>query len=166
MKKILIFSIIISLMAGLTTSVESRDRNQVRQDQFNHIVELIENGDFIFEARRAYPQSGRSVDLTTNYGFIEISDEIGKAHLPYFGRAYNVPYGGRGGIIFSGEIENIELSKNADKLRVNYSFEVRDKDYYQVSMNIGYNGDASVVITSTSRGRISYQGYISETSGS
>jgi hypothetical protein len=166
MKKILIFTIIISLMSGFAFSAESRDRKEARQEQYNNIVELIESGDFIFEARRAYPLAGRPVDLTTNYGFIEISEKTGEARLPFFGRAYNIPYGGRGGIMFSGQIENIEFSKNPDRMRVNYSFDVRDRDYYQVNMNIGYNGDASVVITSTSRGRISYHGHISETSGS
>jgi hypothetical protein len=166
MKNILIFSIIISLMSGFTFSAESRDKKETRQEQYKNIIELIESGDFIFEARRAYPQSGRPVDLTTNYGFLEISESTGKARLPFFGRAYNIPYGGRGGINFSGEIENIELSKNPDRMRVNYSFEVRDRDYYQVNMNIGYNGDATVFIISTNRGRISYHGKISESSGS
>lgn len=166
MKKIIIITITVSFFTGLLTSAVSPDRKESRQEQYNNIVELIESGDFIFEARRAYPQAGRTIDLTTNPGFIEISEKTGEARLPFFGRAYNIPYGGRGGIIFSGELENIELSENPDKMRVNYSFEVRDSEYYQVNMNIGYNGDASVVITSTNRAQISYHGHVSNSSGS
>jgi hypothetical protein len=165
MKKILLFTIILSLSSVLISSAIPRDRKEARQEQYHNTIELVESGEFIFEARRAYPQAGGPVDLTTNRGFIEVSETTGEARLPFFGRAYNIPYGGRGGINFSGEKENIEISKNHDRMKVNYSFGVRDRDYYQVQMNISYNGDAYVIITSTNRARISYHGHISGTSG-
>ncbi|MGF1587011.1 MAG: DUF4251 domain-containing protein [Bacteroidales bacterium] len=161
MKKIMIITIIVSFLTGLLTSAASPDRKESRQEQYNNIVELIENGDFIFKARRAYPQTGSPIDLTTNPGLIEISEKTGEARLPFFGRAYNIPYGGRGGITFSGELKNVEVSENPDRMRVSYSFEVRDREYYQVNMNIGYNGDASVIIMSNNRAQISYHGHVS-----
>lgn len=158
MKKLSLLLLTISLMfAGQTNTIaQEKEKNE----QFQNTVEIVENGNFIFTAQRAFPQGGRSVDLTTNYGFIEISDDTGEARLPFFGRAYSVPYGGNGGIRFSGAIENVELSKDQEKRRIRYSFEVRDRDYFRVNMDISRNGNTSVTITSNNRSQISYQGTI------
>lgn len=162
MDKVIIFSLTISLLfAGQTNTIaQEKERNE----QFQNTVEIIEQESFIFKAQRAFPQGGRSVDLTTNYGFIEISDDTGEARLPFFGRAYSIPYGGNGGIQFSGTIENVELSINQEKMRVNYSFEVRDRDYYMVNMEISHGGNAYVTIISNNRSQISYQGTVDRNS--
>lgn len=158
MKKVIIFSLTISILfAGKSNTI---DQEKEREEQFKNTVEFIEKGSFIFKAQRAFPQGGRSVDLTTNYGFIEILDDTGKARLPYFGRAYSIPYGGNGGIKFSGSIENVEFSKDQEKMRIRYSFEVRDRDYYQINMDISHGGNAYVTIISNNRSQISYQGTV------
>ncbi len=43
---------------------------------------------------------------------------------------------------------------------VRYSFEVRDYDYYNVMIDINYNGNATVNVISNNRSSISYQGYL------
>ncbi|MFP4365754.1 MAG: DUF4251 domain-containing protein [Bacteroidales bacterium] len=158
MDKVIIFSLTISLLFAGQTNTIAQDKE--RNEQFQNTVEIIEQESFIFKAQRAFPQGGRSVDLTTNYGFIEISDDSGEARLPFFGRAYSIPYGGNGGIQFSGTIENVELSRNQEKMRINYSFEVRDRDYYKVNMEISHDGNAYVTIISNNRSQISYQGTV------
>jgi hypothetical protein len=163
MKRIILFSITVVVLAVI--SINAASDKSAREKEYRKMADLIERGDFTFEARRAYPRSGRTVDLTTNRGFIIISEETAEARLPFFGRAYNIPYGGNGGIRFSNEIENVEISKDPDKMRIRYSFEVRDRENFNVTMDIGYNGNASVNVISNNRSNISYQGYITGSGG-
>jgi hypothetical protein len=166
MKTLYIFLITAAVIAGTAATSDARDKRETRQDRFRETAELVESGEFIFIARRAHPQAGRSIDLTTHDAVLEISGNTGEARLPFFGRAFTVPYGGRGGIRFSGEIENEEITRNEDRMRIRYSFELRDHDYYKVIMNIGYDGNATVDVISSNRSQISYQGRISGISGS
>jgi hypothetical protein len=159
--KTLFITISIVLLSGAFIESKGSDRNATREEQYQKTVDLIKGGDFIFEARRAFPQSGPSVDLTTNYGYIKMEDKKAQAHLPFFGRAYRAPYGGGGGIRFSSEITNVRISEDPGRLRISYIFDVRDQDFYQVTMNIGYNGDTSVNISSNNRSQIRYQGHVS-----
>jgi hypothetical protein len=159
MKKSLIITYLLVVSAGIM--VYAKTTESPGQEQEGELAKIIESGKFIFEARRAFPQRGQSIDLSTNYGYIKIADNTAEASLPYFGRVYHVPYGGRVGIAFSGEIRNQEIQKKNGR-RIIYSFEVRgDDDNYNVTMDIHDNGDASVNVTSRQRSRISYQGNIS-----
>lgn len=49
------------------------------------------------------PMKGRSRALTSDYS-IEIRNDSVFSYLPYFGVAYNVPYGGGKGLIFNAPI--------------------------------------------------------------
>lgn len=156
--------IIFVLLTGIilhTKGNENPRKTDNRSGQYRETSELVEKGDFAFNARRVYPRGGRSIDLSTNHAFIEISDSVATARLPFFGRAYQVPYSGRGGIQFSGRMENVKVSEDPDKMRINYSFEVRDYDTYRVNMVIGYNGNTSVDINSNYRSSVSYRGMLS-----
>jgi len=156
-----LFVIVVIISMSFTLSAqEKKSKKELKQEKFDQTIELINKGDFIFEARRAYPQGGRSIDLTTNYGFITMKQEAAEGDLPYFGRAYTASYGGDGGIKFDGEMLDKNIEVNQKKQKVILTFEVRDKDNYKVTMDIGYNGNTSVGITSNNRSHISYQGDI------
>ncbi len=152
-------------LSGTVTSVTAQDKKteeEKRQGQYEETVQLIENGNFIFEADRAFPQGGASIDLTTNYGFLKVNeDSTAVGDLPFFGRAFSVDYGGSGGIDFSGQMQELEYSPDKEKMRISYSFKVKDDDYYQILFDISYNGDASLSVISQNRSAISYHGYIS-----
>lgn len=162
MKKLLLLTLAMFLLPVVTHSVAGQDqtRSERRQDQYLKTAELVESGNFTFRAQRAYPLSGKTVDLTTNPGHIEVTDEKAEADLPFFGRAYNIEYGGRGGIEFSGEIENEEISKHPEKREIIYSFEVSDNGLHRVTMDIGYDGNTTVSVLSHERSHISYHGNI------
>src|SRR6476660_9684977 len=61
----------------------------------------IESKQFIFHAQTALPTSGRSRQLTADYDLRLFSDSL-ISNLPFYGRAYSVPYGsGDGGFNFT-----------------------------------------------------------------
>jgi hypothetical protein len=165
MGRILIIILSLTFLPGLNVSVfayaDEQEKKEKRQRQYEEILALVKSGQFIFEADRAFPQSGSSIDLTTNYGYLKVTDSVATAELPYFGRAYNVDYGGNGGINFSGKANETEISENPAKMRIQYSFEVKDRDIFKIMMEIGYDGDTSLSVISNDRAAISYSGKIS-----
>jgi hypothetical protein len=155
---------VFALLAGISNhsyGSEISEKADNSPGQFRETVEMIEEGNFVFNARRVHPGAGRSIDLSTRYAVMEISGNDAKARLPFFGRAYQLRYSGRGGIEFSGPMENVTISEDPDRKRINYSFDVRDFDHYRVNMVIHANGNTTVYINSNYRSNISYQGRIS-----
>jgi hypothetical protein len=163
MKRLLLISFTVALLAGAAVDTAGSDKYNNRLDGYKNTLEIVEEGNFLFRAQRAFPVGGSPVYLTSNYGYIEISGSTSEAGLPFFGRIYNIRDGRAGNIEFTGVMENLNVAENPDKLRIRYSFEVRDDDNYKVIMDIGYNGDAMVSILTNNRSHISYQGDISRT---
>ncbi len=163
MRRILIIILSLTFLSGLNVSVfaDEQEEKEKRQKQYEEILALVKSGQFIFEAKRAFPHSGPSIDLTTNYGYLKVTDSVATADLPYFGRAYNVAYGGKGGINFSGKANEIKISESPEKMRIQYSFEVKDRDVFKIMMEIGYDGDTSLSVISNDRASIRYSGKIS-----
>lgn len=165
MKHLAILIMVFVFLSGNITFVSGQDkktREEKRQEKFEETVHLIESMNFIFEADRAFPQGGASIDLTTNYGFLKVKkDSTAVGDLPFFGRAFSVDYGGSGGIEFTGAIEELDYSVNKEKKRISYSFKVKDDDYYQIHFDISYDGDASLNVVSQNRSSIRYNGDIS-----
>lgn len=160
---ILLLSSVLLLSSG-ETFAQKKSKKERRTEQFTETQKLFNSKQFIFVADRAFPQGGRSIDLTTNYGFIKIMDSETVGDLPFFGRGYTIPYGGDGGIKFEmTNIENEKVEINESKMRILYSFEAKSKDdVYRINMDIGYGGGTSVSVTSNNRSFISYNGQVSE----
>ena len=164
-----IFSIIIvsALMIVSTTdsfAEKKKSKKEKRMEQFAETQKLVDAKQFIFVPDRAFPQGGRSIDLTTNYGFIKVMGTETEGDMPFFGRGFSIPYGGDGGIKFDKtSIENEKIEVNEKKMRLRYSFEAKSKDdTYRINMDISYGGNTSVSVTSNNRSHISYNGQISE----
>ncbi|MBK3519057.1 DUF4251 domain-containing protein [Carboxylicivirga marina] len=143
---------------------KKKSKKEKKLEQFAETKKLIDSKDFIFVPDRAFPQGGRSIDLTTNYGFIKIMGSETEGDMPFFGRGYTVPYGGDGGIKFDKtELLNEKIEINEKKMRISYSFEARgENDTFRISMDFSYNGNASVNVISNNRSHISYNGDISK----
>ncbi|NPA37490.1 MAG: DUF4251 domain-containing protein [Chlorobi bacterium] len=139
---------------------KKKARNEKKAENFKKTKELFESRDFVFNADRAFPTGMRSIDLTTNSGYIKLKNDSVEADLPFFGRSYSADYSGNAGINFKGKAENAKTEYNDKKHKILYSFTVNDKDTYQVSMTITEEGGASVTINSNSKNSISYNGKI------
>jgi hypothetical protein len=121
------------------------------------LISAIANRTFVIEVDRALPMSGESRMLTSIYS-LEVNGEKVKSYLPYFGRAYSVPYGGGEGLIFESVITDYQSSidKKGSTIIV---FKTKSKDE-QLEYRIGIttNGSASIDVTSVNRQKISFNG--------
>jgi hypothetical protein len=155
-------------MACLCTSpMHAQSKRELRKQQaaqeFLATESLVESGSFRFEAKRAHPTGMRSIDLTGNVGFAEISDGSAIGDLPFFGRAGSVGYSPEaGGIKFEGEMEGVTLSVNEKKQNISLTFSVKSgRDQYKCIFTIAGRNSVSLGISSNFRNQISYDGLIS-----
>jgi hypothetical protein len=123
---------------------------------------LVNSKEFIFSARTAMPQGGRSIDLTTNPGSVKFHPDLIESDMPYFGRVTgSAAYGGRdGGMKFEGKPEGYTVTAKKNGYQVNA--EVKgENDTYRLSLSVSSEGSSSLSITSNNRSVISYNGEIS-----
>ena len=119
--------------------------------------EMIEYGRFTIEVDRALPMGGRTVHLTTPYS-LEMRGDSAISYLPYFGRAYSLPYGGGDGMRFEESITDYQSTFDK-KGTARIKFVARTKeDTFRFDVQVFSNGSAIISVTPTNRQNITYQG--------
>lgn len=158
MNKIGMFVMIIFIL--LLCGFHPNERKERRLQKEKEMFELIESGRFRFVAGSAQSTLGNFNNLGTTYDLIFDSLKL-KAYLPFYGRAYSVPYGGSGGVQFDLIAEKIEKVWNEKKRIYTFSAEVADShDSYLIYLTTGLSGFADLRITFRNRQPISYYGVI------
>lgn len=85
------------------------------------------------------PMRGGSRNLTTNYT-LEIRNDSVFSYLPYFGVAYNAPYGGGKSLIFNASI-TAYTTRALKKGKIQIDFKTRsDEDNYEYRLTIFPDG--------------------------
>ena len=95
--------------------------------------------------------------LTTPYSLTIIGDSI-NSYLPYFGRAWNVPYGGGKALNFTGHIREYYSTWVSDQqVRIAIIVE-NDEDLYQYDVEVFLNGSAYINVSCRNRQTIGFSG--------
>ncbi len=158
MKKISIL-ILVAVFLGIS-GFQDENKKEKKARQRLEMAQLIQNGRFRFVARSVNSELGTFNHLTTSYDLVIDSMQV-KAFLPYFGRAYSVPYGGSGGVHFDLTAESIEKNWNEKKKLFTISTELSDsEDSYSLYLTAGLDGYADLKINFRNRTWITYFGTI------
>jgi hypothetical protein len=121
----------------------------------------IEERQYKIEVAQMFPMSGSSRSLTSSYSLAINGDSI-QSHLPYFGKAYSVPYGGGQGLVFEAPATDYTLNFNPKgTAEINLLARSQD-DTYRYHILIFEDGNASIQVTSNNRQAISYSGKMKE----
>jgi hypothetical protein len=120
----------------------------------------IESKQFIFHAQTAMPTSGRTRQLTTEYDLRIFPDSL-ISDLPFYGRAYSVPYGStEGGFNFTST--KFEYTATPGKKR-GWDISIKPKDvndFREFSLSLSDNGYGTLQALSNNRQPMSFTGYI------
>ena len=144
-------------------SLYSQSKKEREEQKAKEIKEMIENGRFTIEVDRALPMGGRTVHLTTPYS-LEMRGDSAISYLPYFGRAYSLPYGGGDGMRFEESITDYQSTFDK-KGTARIKFVARTKeDTFRFDVQVFSNGSAIISVTPTNRQNITYQGCLLYTS--
>lgn len=155
--------LVLSCFLSFSALAQEKSKKELKAEKElqkqKEIEALIDAKNFVFEAQKATPQGGRLLHLDYNTYFLKFNVDKTTCDLPFFGRAYNVAYGGDGGIKFEGTPENIKIEKKKKNYLVRATVKGKD-DVYDLLFTVFFNGGASLSVSSNNRGPISYDGEI------
>lgn len=154
--RFILFLCIVTLASWST--IQARVLRETKKEKLEiSIRKLIDTGKYCIVVDRVLPLYGISRELTSDY-FIKIGNDSIESRLPYFGRAYNIPYGGGNGLMFNAVI-NDYTANYRKKGRIEIKLVTRsDEDKFTFRITIFPNASVSVNVNSTNRQTISYQG--------
>jgi hypothetical protein len=172
----------IVLLSCLTAAAGERKRVKEDSAAFRALVQLVKSKVFHVEATDAYPLGNSSVTITsrhgsttlggeghvslaTNRGELFIRDSVVTGHLPFFGRAYSLPYGEGGGFKMENARivkESVKVVQKRKKQHVEFAFSVATGgDVLSIFIEAHANGACSIRVNSNNRASISYGGILS-----
>lgn len=164
MKKMHLFLWGVLLAMVLPAGAQKISKEEKTAQQGKSLAEaraLLESRQFEVEILHVYPQGGGDVSRFNPRGKITVKDSVAEGHLPFFGRAYSLPYGEGGGIEFDAPMKNPQVKTEKKKQSVTFSFSVPGKgDTYQITIETMGGDGCSVFLVSNNRTQISYSGKI------
>ena len=142
------------LLGGCATSAE---RAAQKAEQVKKVAAALNERQYKIAIARMYPMKGPSKAVSYGYS-VEVKNDSLFSYLPYFGRAYNVPYGGGKGLNFSAPIESYQegMGKNG-KRHIEIKL-TNEEDTYLYTLEVFDNGSSTVSVMSRQREQISYSG--------
>lgn len=138
-------------------SLYAQTKEERKETKEKAIKAQIDNQRFRIEVNRALPARGTAINLTTPYSLELRGDSIFSC-LPYYGRAYSLPYGGGEGMNFEAFVSEYKLSYDKKKT-ARIAFKTRTKeDQYNFQLRIFPGGSATIDVTPVNKEGIQYQG--------
>ena len=147
MKKIMLFLLTAMAFVACSTAMYNADgtkmtKQEIKAARAQHVHEGIEN---------------RDLHLSTLYS-LEVKGDTIVSYLPYFGRAYSVPYGGGKALNFTGIMSYYDFRQGRkDQTLIEIGVE-NDEDTYVYSLSIFDNGNTSIDVRSRNREQIAFSG--------
>jgi hypothetical protein len=154
MKKALLGTLLILAATACGTA-----RLQTSPQEMERIAEALRTRDYTVEVVRADPMGWRTVNLDYGYGLTVRGDSI-FSRLPFYGRAYSVPFGGGDGLFFKTNFLDYSLSAGRKGSTVVNIAARTDEDTYLYSVTVWPNGNARISVNSFNRQKIAYDGTI------
>ena len=165
MKKTIFFCFAFFVSLHITDAQTKAEKKAAKaekeQTEYVATQALLDSKSYTFEADWARTQKGRRISLVGNPNHLKVNNNDTQAHLPYFGVAQNVTYGGSGAISFECELSDYEIKKNDKKKKIVVSFKAKDKsEQVNLTLTVYHSGSASLYVSSISRNGITYDGKV------
>ena len=165
MKKYIVFVVSLLLLSVSTTAQTTKaEKKKLKQEKaerdYQKTKDQVNSGAYTFVALQAIPQGGGRFFINTTPNYIHVNQGEADIYLPYFGavRASN-GYSAEGGIKYKGELENYTVNFDDAKHKVIVLFEIqRGHERHQFNFYIHEEGETSLVMTSSRRNSITYNG--------
>lgn len=152
-----IFTFILLLASCGTSKTTQAERDVKRAERAVDVAAAIASQHFKVSVDHMYPSRG--VPRTLNYEYdLRVSGDTVRSFLPYFGRAYSIPYGGGRALIFTATLTSYKVEREKrDMTRVSMKI-TTSEDTYDYDLEVFDNGNTTIDITSTQREPISFNG--------
>ena len=158
MKKALLIALAI-LTALVCGCASLRMTPEEKAEQEAKIQEDLDNRTFLIDVNQMIPRRGGSKHVT-NYS-LEVDGDRLISRLPYFGQAWNIPYGGGKGMNFESKISDyIESYPKPDRRQITLATN-NGEDSFVFVIEVFNNGKSTIDVRSRNREPISYYGIMS-----
>lgn len=157
----LMFVFIIFALTNATAQEKSKKqlKEEAKIEKQKKIELLVNSKEFIFNVKTVIPQGGRMVEVSGEGYAVEYRSDTINSYLPFFGRGFNVGYGGDKGLEFKMKPEKFEIEKTKKAYIV--KTEVKgENDYFSLLLSVYFDGGAYLTVNSNNRSSISYNGKI------
>ena len=141
----------------LTSCATAKERAARAAEQAKKVTAALNDRHYVIAIDRMIPMRGSSKNVSYGYS-VEVRNDSLISYLPYFGQAYNVPYGGGNGLNFSERIGSYHENQVKDgKWHIDIDV-TNEEDTYRYQIDVFDNGSSSISVESRQRERISYSG--------
>lgn len=103
-----IIIILMFMMMPAYPTFNAQNKREIKEQREQAIKEQIIAEKYKISVNTAYPRRGRTVHLSSPYS-VEIRNDSVISYLPFYGRAYSIPYGGGEGLIFQAPLDEYEM---------------------------------------------------------
>lgn len=160
MKRFFYLSLIVASAMILWSSCATSEEKAAQMAVLSaNVTNALDNRDYKIAIDRMYPMRGSSRQVSYGYS-VEVRNDTLISYLPYFGRAYNVPYGGGKGLNFTAPIGSYqEFMKRNGQRHIEIGV-TNEEDTYFYTIEVFDNGNSSVEVRARQRERISYSGNV------
>lgn len=152
--------IILVLMALFTLAAGAQKGVSKKAQRAEAVEKVLASKHFVVDVSMTYPQGSAAVPATSDYS-LEVRGDTLVSYLPYFGRAYNIPYGGGKGLNFSAPIGSYHAARDAKGLTRIRIVVGNEEDTYTYNLEVFDNGRATIDVIANEREPISYGGELS-----
>ena len=160
MKRVIYLLLIISFASFFLSGCATSEEKAAQMAELSaNVTNALNNRDYKIAIDRMYPMRGGSRHVSYGYS-VEVRNDTLISYLPYFGRAYNVPYGGGKGLNFSAPIASYQEFMKRNGLRHIEIGVTNEEDTYFYTIEVFDNGSSSVEVRARQRERISYSGNV------
>lgn len=157
MKSLLSLVLLVVALMALEGCATAEERAARAAEQAARVKVALTEKRYKIMVERMYPMRGGSKNVSSNYS-VEVRNDSLFSYLPYFGRAYQVPYGGGKGLNFTERIGSYRESQGKHGQR-HIEIDVRnDEDTYLYTIDVYDNGNSDIEVQPRQRERISYSG--------
>lgn len=162
--RVSVLAVILTLVVT-TGFAQEKSKKQIKEEKKlekqKQVEAMINAKEFVFVGKFAMPTGYKSVNLATNTNYVKFHPELIESYLPYFGTAYSgAGYGGESGIKFKEKPTEYTFTKEKKKYQVEATVK-GERDTYQLTLSVAFEGNATLIVTSNTRSAISYSGEIS-----
>ncbi len=161
--KISVLAIVLTLIIS-TGFAQEKSKKEIKEEKKiekqKQVENMINSKSFDFTGRTAMPTGYKSVNLSSTTNYVKFQPDLIDSYMPFYGRAFSgIGYGGDEGLKFTGKPDEFIITKGKKNYQVNATVK-GEKDTFKLSLSVGFEGSASLTITSNNRSAISYSGEI------
>lgn len=158
MKKFLFLSLMSIALAACST-LSSAEKAEREAKHAQAVEKALSDRHYTVNVSVAIPRRGNVVHVSSDYS-LQVKGDTLISYLPYFGRAYSLPYGGGKALNFTAPIKEYQSEMGC---KGNTKVEIivdNEEDIFTYRLDIFPDGNTSIDVSSRNRESISYSGQL------